>query len=60
MDIERVHRDYRNGDEGKRISLFLAHRDLRDEFNSIEQELDTVQSPEPRGLTWLKWIIGYP
>ncbi len=60
MDIERVLSDYRNGDEGKRISLFLAHRDLRDEFSSIEQELDAVQSPEPRGLTWLKWIIGCP
>jgi len=28
MDIERVLDDYRNGDEGKRISLFLAYRDL--------------------------------
>jgi hypothetical protein len=38
MDIEKVLDDYRNGDEGKRLCLFLAFRDLRDYFSLIEQE----------------------
>ncbi len=38
MDIEKVLDEYRNGDEGKRLRLFLAFRDLRDHFSSIEQE----------------------
>lgn len=54
MDIERVLEDYRNGDEGRRVSLFLAHRDLRDEFSRIEQELETGQSSGPGGVTWLE------
>jgi hypothetical protein len=60
MDSEQVLDAYRNGDEDIRLSLFLAYRDLRDEFGRIEQELAAVQSPEPGGLTWLKWIIGFP
>lgn len=58
MDIERVLEDYRNGDEGRRVSLFLAHRDLRDEFNRIEQEPETEQTWGPEGATWLEWILG--
>lgn len=38
MDIEKVLDEYRNGDEGKRLSLFLAYRDLRDDFSRIEEE----------------------
>ncbi len=38
MDIEKVLDDYRNGDESKRLSLFLAYRELRDHFDRIEQE----------------------
>ncbi len=38
MNIEKVLNDYRNGDESKRLSLFLAYRELRDVFNLIEQE----------------------
>jgi hypothetical protein len=38
MDIEKVLDEYRNGDEGKRLRLFLAFRDLRDHFGRIEQE----------------------
>lgn len=59
MNRERVLDAYRKGDEDKRISLFLAYRDLRAEFTCIEQALDPVQSPGPEGLTWLKWITGY-
>ncbi len=38
MNIENVLEEYRNGDESKRLSLFLAYRELRDHFNRIEQE----------------------
>jgi len=38
MNIEKVLEEYRNGDDGKRLSLFLAYRELRDQFSSIEQE----------------------
>ncbi len=45
MDIERVIRDYRTGNEDRRIILFLAYRDLRAEFSDIEQEPDgTVEN----------------
>jgi hypothetical protein len=38
VDIEKILAEYRNGDEGKRLCLFLAFRDLRDYFCRIEQE----------------------
>ena len=38
MDREKILDEYRNGDEGKRLRLFLAFRDLRDNFSDIEQE----------------------
>jgi hypothetical protein len=38
MDIKTILDEYRNGDEGKRLRLFLAFRDLRDDFSRIEQE----------------------
>jgi hypothetical protein len=38
MDIARILDEYRKGDEGKRLRLFLAFRDLRDAFSRIEQE----------------------
>jgi len=38
MNIEKVLEEYRDGDDGKRLSLFLAYRELRDQFSSIEQE----------------------
>jgi hypothetical protein len=40
MNIEQVLDEYRKGDESKRLSLFLANRELREQFNSIEQESD--------------------
>ena len=40
MNIEQVLDEYRKGDESKRLSLFLANRELRDHFSSIEQESD--------------------
>lgn len=38
MNTENVLEEYRNGDEGKRLSLFLAYRELRDHFTRIEQD----------------------
>ncbi len=38
MNIEKIFEAYREGDEGKRLSLFLAYRDLRDIFIRMEQE----------------------
>lgn len=38
MEIETVLQEYRDGDEAKRLSLFLAYRELRDRFEDIEQE----------------------
>jgi len=38
MNIEKVLEEYREGDDGKRLSLFLAYRELRDQFSSIEEE----------------------
>jgi hypothetical protein len=37
MNIEKVLEEYREGDDGKRLSLFLAYRELRDQFSGIEQ-----------------------
>jgi hypothetical protein len=38
MDIEKILGEYRNGDAGCRLCLFLAFRDLRGHFSRIEQE----------------------
>lgn len=38
MDIEKILDEYRNSDESKRLSLFMAYRELRDHFERIEQE----------------------
>ncbi len=38
MDTEKVLEEYKNSDDGKRLSLFLTYRELRDQFCSIEQE----------------------
>ncbi|MDA8100357.1 MAG: hypothetical protein M0042_12115 [Nitrospiraceae bacterium] len=38
MNTEQVLEEYRKGDEGKRLSLFLAFRELRESFEQIETE----------------------
>jgi hypothetical protein len=38
MNIETVLEEYRKGDESRRLSLFLAFRELRELFEQIEQE----------------------
>ncbi len=38
MDIDKILSEYRKGDQGKRLRLFLAFRDLRDYFSRIDEE----------------------
>lgn len=38
MDIGKILEEYRSGDEGKRLTLFMAYRDLREHFTRIEDE----------------------
>ncbi len=38
MDIDMILDEYRMSDPDKRMSLFLYHRELRDEFTCIEQD----------------------
>ena len=38
MKIDQVLDEYRQGDPDKRLSLFLYHRELRDEFSCIEED----------------------
>jgi len=45
MEIEQVLNDYRNGDKDKRLCLFLAYRELRDEFSRIDRDHALDQFP---------------
>jgi hypothetical protein len=56
MDIDRILKDYRTGDEEKRLNLFLSYRDLRDEFSSIDEE--TERAAFSRSLTPALLIAG--
>lgn len=38
MEREKILEEYRNGDDGKRLDLFLTYRDLREQFETIDQE----------------------
>jgi hypothetical protein len=38
MQIDQVFDEYWKGDADKRMSLFLYHRELRDEFTRIDHE----------------------
>lgn len=38
MDSEKILEEYRNADEGKRLTLFMAYRELRERFTRIEDE----------------------
>jgi hypothetical protein len=44
MEIEQVLNEYRNGDEDKRLCLFLTYRELRDELSCIDREGAVNQS----------------
>ncbi len=59
MDTEQVLDAYRNGDEDKRLSLFLGYRDLRNEFTRIDQEPEVMQLPDKGVLTWLKRVAAF-
>ncbi len=51
MDIEKVLEEYRKGDEGKRLSLFLGFRELRELFSRIEDE----SLPDDRAVIRFPW-----
>ncbi len=38
MDSDSILDAYRKGDQGERLRLFLAFRDLRDHFSRIDEE----------------------
>ncbi len=38
MNRDRILDEYRNGDQGRRMCLFFSYRELREEFDTIEQE----------------------
>ncbi len=59
MNTEQVLDAYRDGDEDKRLSLFLGYRELRDEFSRIEQEQEVIQLPEKGAVTWLKRVAAF-
>lgn len=44
MEIEKVLDDYRNGDEDKRLCLFLTYREFRDELSRLDQKKAVAQS----------------
>jgi hypothetical protein len=37
MKIDRILDEYQNGDADERLALFLYHRELREEFDRIDQ-----------------------
>lgn len=53
--VERIMKDYRNAGEDQRLDLFLAYRDLRDQFRETEGEESAAgslrESPASDGLT---------
>jgi len=51
MGIEQILSDYRNGNEDKRLGLFMTYRDLRNEFSRIDEDVPVVQSPVLRHPT---------
>ena len=50
MDIKAILDEYRKGDEGMRVRLFLAFRDLRDYFSYIDDQnpIDLTSFTFPR------------
>jgi hypothetical protein len=53
MDIDTVLNEYRTADDGKRLSLFLEYRELRDLFEQIEQQ--STHEDFVIALPWRWW-----
>jgi len=53
MDIDTVLNEYRTADDGKRLSLFLEYRELRDLFEQIEQE--SMHEDFVIAFPWSRW-----
>ncbi len=41
METEQILSDYRDGDLDKRLRMFLAYRDLREQFSTIDDDNET-------------------
>jgi len=52
--------NYRNSDFEHRLSMFLCHRFMRDEFTRID--LEETQTPEPcnENISWLEKPVHRP
>ncbi len=49
-EVKRIVEEYRDSDFDKRLSIFLEHRSLRDEFMEMEQPLQTAASGASRSI----------
>jgi len=52
--------EYRNGDFEQRLSIFLCHRSMRDEFMRIEQQEDQEPTTGNETNAWLEKPIHRP
>ena len=50
-EILTILNDYRNGTPEVRLNLFLFHRDLRHEFNEIENEESAALNVDKKGFS---------
>jgi len=59
-DVTDIVDEYRNSDFEHRLSLFLCHRSMRDEFTRID--LEETRTPEPRNdrISWLDKPVHRP
>jgi predicted component of type VI protein secretion system len=44
--LNNVLDDFKDGTDGERLDLYLHHRNLRSDFDQIEDEKTTLQKPE--------------
>jgi len=45
--LDNVFAEFKDGDNQQQLELYLHHRDLRAEFDQIENEETTSMDPEP-------------
>lgn len=55
--IQSILQKYQDGGEEQRLGLFLTHRDLRDAFMIIEQQVDATRKTTAQP-GWLKQLRG--
>ncbi|CAB5082930.1 hypothetical protein D3OALGA1CA_2961 [Olavius algarvensis associated proteobacterium Delta 3] len=59
-DVTDIVDEYRNSDFERRLSLFLCHRSLRDEFMSIDQEESRKPEICNESTSWLGKPVHRP